>query len=48
MLSDWEQQDPGRSGRLLRSLRNVTPSHLADATLVNFAELESSRDQRDS
>jgi tRNA 2-thiocytidine biosynthesis protein TtcA len=48
MLSDWEQQDPGRSGRLLRSLRNVTPSHLADATLVNFAELESSRDQCDS
>ena len=48
MLSDWEQQDPGRSGRLLRSLRNVTPSHLADATLVNFAELDSSPDQRDS
>ena len=43
MLVDWEKQDPGRSGRLLRSLQNVTPSHLADTTLVDFAKLESSR-----
>ncbi len=48
MLKDWEKQDPGRSGRLLRSLQNVTPSHLADASLVNFADLESSRGRRGS
>ncbi len=43
MLAEWEQHDPGRSARLLRSLCNVTPSHLADTSLVDFADLEAVR-----
>ena len=39
MLADWEQQDPGRSDRLFRSLQNVTPSHLADRALFDFERL---------
>ena len=30
MLAAWETEDPGRTERLFRSLRNVTLSHLAD------------------
>ena len=40
MLAEWEQEDPGRSGRLFRSLQNVSPSHLADPELFDFARLE--------
>jgi tRNA 2-thiocytidine biosynthesis protein TtcA len=36
MLSAWEQQDPGRTDRLFRSLQNVTASHLADRDLYDF------------
>jgi tRNA 2-thiocytidine biosynthesis protein TtcA len=39
MLHDWERQDPGRMDRLFRSLQNVTPSHLADRALYDFAAL---------
>ena len=39
MLAEWEKEDPGRSGRLFRSLQNVSPSHLADPELYNFARL---------
>ncbi len=39
MLADWEREDPGRSGRLLRSLQNVSPSHLADPGLFDFKSL---------
>ncbi len=39
MLAAWEKEDPGRSGRLFRSLQNVSPSHLADAKLYDFARL---------
>jgi len=39
MLGAWEQQDPGRSERLFRSLQNVTPSHLADRALFDFESL---------
>ena len=39
MLAAWEMEDPGRSGRLFRSLQNVVPSHLADPTLYDFAGL---------
>jgi tRNA 2-thiocytidine biosynthesis protein TtcA len=42
MLADWERQDPGRTGRLFRSLQNVSPSHLADAALYDFASLSAS------
>ena len=39
MLAEWEQQDPGRTDRLFRSLQNVTPSHLADRELFDFESL---------
>jgi tRNA 2-thiocytidine biosynthesis protein TtcA len=39
MLSGWEKEDPGRTDRLFRSLQNVTPSHLADRELYDFANL---------
>jgi tRNA 2-thiocytidine biosynthesis protein TtcA len=44
MLSSWEQQDPGRTERLFRSLQNVTPSHLADRALFDFEGLASAGD----
>ncbi|HZF29199.1 MAG TPA: tRNA 2-thiocytidine(32) synthetase TtcA [Gammaproteobacteria bacterium] len=42
MLAKWEQEDPGRSDRLFRSLQNVTKSHLADRDLFDFASLKGS------
>jgi tRNA 2-thiocytidine biosynthesis protein TtcA len=39
MLAKWEQQDPGRTDRLFRSLQNVTASHLADRALYDFESL---------
>jgi tRNA 2-thiocytidine biosynthesis protein TtcA len=44
MLSSWEQQDPGRTDRLFRSLQNVAPSHLADRALFDFEGLASADD----
>jgi len=44
MLAEWEQQDPGRTDRLFRSLQNVTPSHLADRELFDFESLAGSDD----
>lgn len=43
MLAGWEKEDPGRTERLLRSLQNVTASHLADAALYDFANLDATR-----
>ncbi|BAZ45581.1 hypothetical protein NIES4102_26050 [Chondrocystis sp. NIES-4102] len=39
MLQDWEREYPGRINNLFRSLQNVSPSHLADTELFNFANL---------
>src|SRR5690606_41792593 len=39
MLAAWEREDPGRTDRLFRALQNVTPSHLADRALFDFASL---------
>ena len=39
MLAAWEEEDPGRSGRVFRSLQHVSLSHLADAELYDFATL---------
>ena len=39
MLQTWERQSPGRIDNLFRSLQNVTPSHLADTQLFDFAGL---------
>jgi tRNA 2-thiocytidine biosynthesis protein TtcA len=42
MLAAWEQEDPGRTDRLFRSLQNVTASHLADGALFDFVSLKGS------
>jgi tRNA 2-thiocytidine biosynthesis protein TtcA len=40
MLQQWEQDNPGRSELIMRSLQNVVPSHLADSRLFDFQSLE--------
>lgn len=44
MLAAWETEDPGRTERLFRSLRNVTLSHLADPDRFDFRSLTSTND----
>jgi tRNA 2-thiocytidine biosynthesis protein TtcA len=41
MLQAWEKAYPGRIDNLFRSLQNITPSHLADPQLFDFAMLNS-------
>lgn len=41
MLEQWEQASPGRTDMIMRSLRHVTPSHLADTQLFDFTNLAS-------
>ncbi|MBU6416232.1 MAG: tRNA 2-thiocytidine(32) synthetase TtcA [Xanthomonadaceae bacterium] len=41
MLDAWEHEHPGRSETMFRALAHVTPSHLADAELFDFASLGS-------
>ena len=36
LLSDWENQYPGRVNSIFSALSNVVPSHLLDAELFNF------------
>ena len=38
-LNTWEKQNPGLIESLFRSLKNVSPSHLADTNLFDFANL---------
>lgn len=40
MLQQWEQENPGRSELIMRSLQNVVPSHLADNQLFDFQSLD--------
>jgi tRNA 2-thiocytidine biosynthesis protein TtcA len=40
MLQEWDRRQPGRLDNMLRALRNVAPSHLADAALFDFAGIE--------
>jgi len=39
MIQQWEQENPGRSEIIMRSLQNVVPSHLADTGLFDFEGL---------
>lgn len=39
MLRDWEKSDPKRVWNAFKALANVTPSHLMDTELFNFADL---------
>jgi len=41
MLREWEKRIPGRLDSIFSALQNVAPSHLADAMLFDFANLES-------
>ena len=43
MLREWEKRIPGRLDSIFSALQNVAPSHLADAMLFDFANLESVR-----
>jgi tRNA 2-thiocytidine biosynthesis protein TtcA len=43
MLREWDRRYPGRLDSIFTSLQNVAPSHLADATLFDFAKLETLR-----
>ncbi|GAA0345813.1 tRNA 2-thiocytidine(32) synthetase TtcA [Bowmanella denitrificans] len=40
MLQQWDKQYPGRIENMARALQSVTPSHLADPALFNFADLK--------
>lgn len=36
MLNQWDKQSPGRIESIFTAMQNVTPSHLADASLFDF------------
>ena len=37
MLREWEKRHPGRVDSMFRALSNLTPSHLMDRRLFDFA-----------
>ena len=39
LLAEWEQAQPGRCENIFRALAHVSPSHLADRQLFDFAAL---------
>jgi tRNA 2-thiocytidine biosynthesis protein TtcA len=43
MLHDWERRFPGRIDSIFAAIKNVAPSHLADAELFDFATLQIER-----
>ena len=38
-LAEWERAQPGRCENIFRALAHVSPSHLADRQLFDFAAL---------
>ena len=40
MLAEWERQHPERIASIATAMRNVVPSHLADARLFDFRTIE--------
>ncbi|MEN9728701.1 MAG: hypothetical protein RL434_3067 [Pseudomonadota bacterium] len=48
MLEAWERANPGRVENVFRSLQNVTPSHLADTGMFDFAGLGARDEARPS
>jgi tRNA 2-thiocytidine biosynthesis protein TtcA len=44
MLADWEKEYPGRAESIFRSIRNVSPSQLADGELFEFNSLRAEVD----
>jgi len=47
MLTGWEREFPGRVQTIFAALRNVTPGHLADTRLHDFAGLDALRRSAD-
>ncbi len=45
MLADWERHFPGRVESIAGALKNVTPSHLMDTGLFDFAGLGAGREE---
>ena len=43
MIEKWEQEMPGRTEMIMRSLQNVVPSHLVDNALFDFQSLEANK-----
>ncbi|MDQ2067492.1 tRNA 2-thiocytidine(32) synthetase TtcA [Xinfangfangia sp. CPCC 101601] len=39
LIDEWEKRSPGRRQVMFRALMNVRPSHLADPSLFDFAQL---------
>ncbi len=39
MIAQWEQENPGRTEMIFRSLQNVKPSHLADNQCYDFVNV---------
>ncbi|MFK7975051.1 MAG: tRNA 2-thiocytidine(32) synthetase TtcA [Halioglobus sp.] len=44
MIAQWEREYPGRTETIFRSIRNVSPSQLADTDLFDFETLSLERD----
>jgi tRNA 2-thiocytidine biosynthesis protein TtcA len=44
MMADWDRRYPGRTESVFTALRNVVPSHLADAMLYDFRGLRVEQD----
>ncbi len=40
MLAEWERQYPGRAQSIFSSMTNITPSHLMDASLYPFKNMD--------
>jgi len=40
MLSEWDQQQPGRVMNVFKSMSRLTPSHLLDRDVFNFVDLK--------
>jgi tRNA 2-thiocytidine biosynthesis protein TtcA len=40
MVGQWEQENPGRSDIIMRSLQHVVPSHLVDVELYDFKKIK--------
>lgn len=45
MLTQWDASTPGRVENIFKSLKNVSPSQLADTELFNFADLPIDRSE---
>jgi len=45
MLAEWEKRHPGRVESIVRALTEVSPSHLLDRKLFDFAGLRHEADR---